>query len=119
MNKNKASFWKIKVNDRQSNINFTGLQGYVSTTYQELVDVLGEPEGDFDKSTAHWTLETPDGTVATIYDYKNYITPQDEYDWHIGGHNDRALLLVEFMLSKPVINADQVAWYPYGGGNDQ
>jgi hypothetical protein len=119
MNKDKANFWKIKVNDRNSNINFSSLVGYVDATYEELVAELGEPEGDFDKSTAHWTLEAPNGTVATIYDYKTYMTPIGTYSWHIGGFDKKALLLVEFLLGKPVTDADVVGWNPYGGGNDQ
>jgi len=119
MNKNKANFWKIKVNDRKSNINGTGLVGYVNCTYRELVKELGEPDTDMDKSTAHWTVEAPNGTVATIYDYKNHTTPMGEYRWHIGGANSQALLLVEFILGKPVLGEDKVRWNPYGGGNDQ
>ena len=119
MNKNKANPRKIKVNDRKTDINFSGLVGYVEATYDELVEVLGEPETDFDKSTAHWSLEAPDGTIATIYDYKTYMTPVGKYAWHVGGHNERALLLVEFMLSKPVVSHEIYAWNPYGGGNDQ
>lgn len=119
MNKDKAIFWKIKVNDRNSNINFSGLVGYVEATYEELVEVLGEPDTDFDKSTAHWTVEAPDGTVATIYDYKNYMTPVGKYDWHIGGHDEsKARLLVEFMLGKQTIGVYEKKWNPYGGGRD-
>ncbi len=108
---------KIKINDITSNVNFTSLLGYVEATYDELVEVLGEPETDFDKSTAHWTVEAPDGTVATIYDWKTYMTPISQYSWHIGGHDKKALTLVEFLLEKPVIDADAVRWNPYGGGN--
>ena len=63
----------------------TSLQGYVTTTYAFLVEKLGKPlEGD-DKVTAEWILKFEDGTVATIYDYKEYRTPKGVYDWHIGG----------------------------------
>ena len=109
---------KIKINDRATNINFSGLVGYVTATYRELVKELGEPETDFDKSTAHWTVEAPDGTVATIYDYKEYTTPVGEYRWHIGGFDNKALLLVELILGKPVLDANTERWNPYGGGND-
>ena len=110
---------KIKVNDRGSNINCSSLVGYVKATYAELVKELGAPDIDMDKSTAHWTVEAPDGTVATIYDYKEYTTPMGEYRWHIGGHDKKALLLVEFILGKPVLDANDERWNPYGGGNDQ
>jgi hypothetical protein len=89
---------KIKVNDLTSNINGTSLIGYVKTTYANLVEQLGEPERGWDKSTAHWSVEASDGTVATIYDWKTDFTPEYEYEWHIGGHYNnkaKALLLVE------------------------
>ena len=88
---------KIKVNDPTSNINGTSLIGYVKTTYANLVEQLGESETGWDKSTAHWTIESSDGTVATIYDWKTSDVPTGEYHWHIGGHykqKSNALLLV-------------------------
>ena len=109
----------ILINNRTSDINGTSLIGYVKATFSEIYNVLGEPEGDWDKSTAHWTVEALDGTVATIYDWKEYTTPMGEYRWHIGGKNSKALLLVESLLEKPVLSADAVSWNPYGGGNDQ
>ena len=66
---------KIKVNTNDIDCNGTSLVGYVTTTYATLVKELGEPHTDFDKSTAHWNIQAPDGTVATIYDYKEYTTP--------------------------------------------
>jgi len=36
-------------------------------------------------------LEFEDGTVATIYDWKLYETPYDEYQWHIGGKSFKAV----------------------------
>jgi hypothetical protein len=54
----------------------TCLQGYIVTTYKDLVSVFGEPtfeEGD--KVTAEWNVKI-DGVVCTIYDWKEYTTPQ-------------------------------------------
>jgi hypothetical protein len=111
---------KIKINDRTNNINGTSLVGYVKTTYANLVDKLGEPDTDFDKSTAHWSIQASDGTVATIYDYKEYTTPQDEYYWHIGGHNaSKACLLTEIVTDTQTVFEYERNWNPYGGGNDQ
>ncbi len=93
---------KIKINDVTSNVNGTSLIGYVRTTYDNLVEQLGEPERDWDKSTATWIVEASDGTVCTIYDWKTDFTPQCEYDWHVGGHYDRkskALLLAEIVTN--------------------
>lgn len=110
----------IKINQKDNFFNFNGtsLVGYVTTTYATLEKVLGEPYTDFDKSTAHWNIQAPDGTVATIYDYKTYSTPVGEYRWHIGGHSERALLLVEFLLGIKPTDIYSAPWNPYGGGND-
>ena len=71
--------------------NGTHLQGYVQAYYHQLVEVFGEPEGGGDKTTAEWALEFEDGTVATIYDWKEYETPMGLYHWHIGGRNNLAV----------------------------
>jgi hypothetical protein len=63
--------------------------------YEELVAVFGEPEGGGDKTTVEWCLAFEDGTVATIYDWKEYETPMYEYNWHIGGKSKQAVARVE------------------------
>lgn len=85
---------RFTVNKRSHDINGTHLQGYIKTTYNQLVEVFGEPQEGFDKSTAEWSIQFSDGTIATLYDYKEHSTPYYPYDWHIGGHNSRAALLV-------------------------
>lgn len=87
------------------NTNMTHLQGCITATYAQLVGTFGEPlpEGKFDdyKSDAEWLVQFDDGTVATIYNWKNGInycgseegTPtQDITDWHIGGKSEKAYL---------------------------
>lgn len=94
---------KIKVNDNDINIGGTSLIGYVTTTYDKLVEALGEPERDWEKSTAHWSVQASDGTVCTIYDWKNDFTPMGEYEWHIGGHprtRSHSLLLAEIVTNE-------------------
>ena len=84
-------------------INGTCLQGYIETTYDELVSVFGEPttlEGD--KVNVQWIIKSEFGTVATIYDWKLSETPMGVYDWHIGGFNQRAAELVTNCMSVPV-----------------
>ena len=71
--------------------NGTSLQGYVEAYYHQLVEVFGEPEGGGDKTTVEWCLTFEDGTVATIYDWKEYETPMGLYRWHIGGRNYNAV----------------------------
>jgi len=84
---------------KQANPNMTHLQGYVTTDYDTLVAVFGEPDDrNGDKVTCEWRLQFEDGTVATIYDWKEYYTPLGTYDWHIGGMSKRAVELVQQQL---------------------
>ena len=78
----------------------THLQGYVHTTYDRLVEVFGQPTytEPGDKTTAEWILQFGNGTVATIYDYKEYTTPAGMYNWHIGGHDARAPYYVNELI---------------------
>lgn len=78
--------------------NGTHLQGTTYTTFDSLTELLGESLGGGDKVTQEWCIEFSDGTVATIYDWKEYSTPMGLYDWHIGGHDSRAVQLVEDLL---------------------
>jgi hypothetical protein len=75
-----------------SDFNGTSLRGYIRTTYQNLVEVLGEPtlgpysnEGD-GKVSCEWGIEFDDGTIVTVYDWKTGDTPMLDYSWHIGGY---------------------------------
>lgn len=77
-------------------INGTCLQGYVSATRRKIQSVFGKPTLKgyrHDKVTTEWAIQFDDGLVATLYDYKRYSagSPKmdEEYGWHIGGH-DRA-----------------------------
>ena len=62
--------------------------------YHQLVERFGEPEGGGDKTTVEWVLQFEDGTVATIYDWKESETPMGMYNWHIGGRNKTAVTRV-------------------------
>ena len=90
--------------------NGTHLQGNVGATYQELVEVFGEPiRYDSDgtthmnnKTDAEWRIIFEDGTKATIYNYKNGLNYLGEEGkrvnqismWNVGGHSERAVFLV-------------------------
>jgi predicted dehydrogenase len=76
---------QVKSTDNYNALNGTSLQGYVRTTYAQLVELFGPGIGAGDKTTAEWILEFDDGTVATIYDWKELETPTDVYNWHVGG----------------------------------
>lgn len=91
----------------------TSLMGYMpaNTTYMDLLDVFGEPmEGDGYKVDAEWQILFDDGTVATIYNYKNGknycgddgldVCDMVGDDWHIGGVNGRCVSLLLSMFAK-------------------
>jgi hypothetical protein len=80
--------------------NGTSLQGYVKTTYSDLVAIFGEPERGGDKTTVEWCIDFEDGTVATIYDWKEYDTPMGEYNWHVGGRSYMASVLVSEVVAE-------------------
>jgi hypothetical protein len=58
-----------------------------------LKQLLGEPEYENntgeDKVNMEWVLETEDGDVFTVYDWKEGRPIKDEelIEWHIGGKN--------------------------------
>jgi hypothetical protein len=84
--------------------NGSGLKGYVTTTYSQLVKVFGLPnygpnDSSGDKVTCEWKLTFADGTIATIYDWKLESTPMGIYDWHIGGVSGDACLRVADALN--------------------
>ena len=88
-----------------ASINGTSLKGYVIATYDELFDAFGEPDDGpndlaADKVTCCWRLQFEDGTVVSIYDWKESETPLHRYDWHIGGKNSQAVDLVHATLDK-------------------
>jgi len=80
---------------KDANPNMTSRVGYVETYYHRLVEVFGEPDSlGGDKTTCEWCLEFEDGTIATIYDWKEYTTPMGLNRWHIGGKNYMAEIRV-------------------------
>lgn len=85
-------------------VNGSSLRGYISTTHAALVETFGAPsfEGEGDKVTCEWVIVFDDGTVATIYDWKQYElgTPYHTYDWHIGGFDVDAVERVHAAMKK-------------------
>jgi hypothetical protein len=64
-----------------------GLVGYCTTTFSALRTLLGEAHiRNCDKVNSLWAFRCHDGTVFTVYDWKQSVTPTSEYRWHIGGH---------------------------------
>lgn len=74
----------------------TSLQGTVNTSYERLVAKFGKPiqyEED-GKVQVEWNMKFNDGTVATIYDWKEVVAPQKVTEWHVGGFTQHALFNV-------------------------
>jgi hypothetical protein len=83
------------------------LQGYALTTYDYLVENMGEPEklregsyedNPFDKLSVQWDM-----TSFYVYDWKEESTPKGIYYWHIGGESKQALKDFEDITGIPTI----------------
>ena len=89
-------------------VNGTHLQGYITADYFKLVEVFGEPNGVGDdyKTDAEWELKFDDGTVATIYNWKNgknYCGPAGKavweiQNWNVGGFTSEAVARIKEIL---------------------
>lgn len=87
----------------------TSLIGCVNISFDNLVEVFGKPNFDSlsgdDKVRIEWSIKFKDGTVATIYDWKNYGRSNDwvkknEKEWHIGGKSEKAFTNVVAEIKK-------------------
>ena len=105
------------VNMSESNANSTSLQGYIKTTYDELVSIFGKPKygpnDGGDKVTCEWAIDVSyvdesgdeKTETVTIYDWKQYNTPFNEYRWHIGGFDSNAVAVVTAAMNKEAVYA--------------
>ena len=67
----------------------------IEASYQDLVEVWGEPsKGDEYKTEAEWVIRPTRNSVITIYNYKNSRAYDYKYpeitavrEWHVGGHS--------------------------------
>jgi hypothetical protein len=91
----------MKINNNKTSADGTSLKGYLFTTYENLVNLLGQPLGGSadGKTTCEWILEFDDGSVATIHDWKTGNTPKEPYRWSIGGKTAKVIKLVEKALN--------------------
>jgi hypothetical protein len=70
----------------------TSYQGKIEASYDTLCEVFGEPEVlDDDKVQVQWAIKFSDGTLATIYDWKDANRTSEILKWHIGGHSEAAV----------------------------
>lgn len=81
-------------------INNTSCQGIVNLkNLHRITGRFGQPThrglkaDGFGKINVQWCIQFADGTIATIYDWKNW---RDGY--HVGGHSERAFELVKEIL---------------------
>ncbi|HEV7702313.1 MAG TPA: hypothetical protein VGO63_02635 [Candidatus Paceibacterota bacterium] len=77
----------------------SGFTGYMITTYEHLLECLGEPHdatkegqwysGDW-KVRAEWAFKSKHkkSTVITIYDYKEIVPVDKVTMWHVGSKGD-------------------------------
>jgi hypothetical protein len=71
----------------------TSLQGYCTANYATLVALISKPHDHAlgGKTTVEWCFRCHNGTVFTVYDWKQSTTPSGDYAWHIGGSSPEAL----------------------------
>ena len=79
-----------------------------TATVDDLRNVLGQPQFESndgeDKNNFDWVMETQDGTVFTVYDWKEYrrLEEDEVIEWHIGGRSgadtEKALLEIREAL---------------------
>ena len=82
-------------NDIRINTNMSSGRGSIDTDYFTLVGLFGRPEhisnDPADKVRVEWSVKFDDGTVATIYDWKDPTPIHEVRDWHVGGFSPMAL----------------------------
>ena len=93
---------------KTDNVGGTFLQGYITIPYNSICNKLGEPsKADEYKSDCEWAVEFDNGTVATLYNWKNginylgreYGIPKEEItNWNIGGNTKDAVTQLENIL---------------------
>ena len=104
------------------NSNGSSLRGYHTTTYNNLVELFGEPNGwSGDKTWNGWDLcftvwdedeEDSEDVYVSIYDWKESSPDHSrigEYRWHIGGH--RGEHRADWLLSDLLLSKD--GWPPH------
>ena len=96
------------IHGSRKDASMSSLLGYISTTYNELVNSFGNPTNigsSDDKVTAEWILKVGN-KVITIYDYKEKGTPKGYYNWHVGGHDIKSLTLLKNLVEYKNMDAE-------------
>ena len=82
----------------------------INCSVSTLRKVLGEPycEGNDgkDKVNFEWIMETDDGGVFTVYDWKEYRTLNENemIEWHIGGHDRTVTSQAKQLIEEKIKN---------------
>jgi hypothetical protein len=74
--------------------------GTLEASRKEIARQFGEPDTGYPKSTYHWQVKFPDGSVVTIYDYRkrNRFADADEVrEWSIGSRNASNAELLRYL----------------------
>ena len=93
-------------------LNGTSFHGATfSATLADLQVILGAPDctGDTnDKVQNEWELELEDGTVFSVYDWKEYRRYNDKetIEWHIGGMNQKDTFVAQDALVEALATMD-------------
>lgn len=96
---------------KNPSIHGISLQGFIEKSYDELVNVFGEPSYENnnieEKVNVSWDLEIEDYygciNVVSIYNCKDFdggklCKSSRKYNWHIGGHDPMAPIIVKDYL---------------------
>lgn len=103
-------------NETNIDTNMSHLQGYIKADYEELVQAFSSQRvNGFDdyKIDAEWHILFEDGTVVTVYNWKNgrnYMGSQgmdveDMVEWNVGGFSKIALFRLAEVLNKQTVQA--------------
>lgn len=92
------------MNFTQKNVDITGtsLKGYISISYEKLVEKVGRPnhyDSPYSKTQAEWHVKFTDGVIATIYDYKYDGDITSFTNWHVGGNSELSLSRIQALLA--------------------
>lgn len=82
------------------NIGGTSRIGTLRASRNEIERQFGKPSGSYPKTTYHWQVEFPDGSVITIYDYRKqnrYADSDEKVEWSIGGRSARNVKLLSIL----------------------
>lgn len=74
--------------------------GTLKASKKELRRHFGEPSTSYPKSSAHWQVRFADGTVTTIYDYREsnrHAEDTETVEWSIGGQGEGSVELLKIL----------------------